>query len=94
MVKCMLYLQPVLQLNDGAVKDGGRQLWGDADRLGDGLCAGRAHPLTLLLHNVVRVHSPAALGQEALLFVQDELWLHRTSGTVADLRHHIQPLTL
>ena len=90
----MLYLQPILQLNDGAVKDGGRQPWGDADRLGDGLCAGRAHLLTLLFHNVVRVYSPEALGKEALLFVKEELWLHHTSGTVADLRHHLQPLTL
>jgi len=50
--------------------------------------------LSLLLHNVVRVHSAPALGQEALLDVQEELWPHCASGTVADPRHDFYLLTL
>lgn len=70
------YLQPVLQLDDGAVEDGGGELPGDGDHLGGGLLSGRLDGLHLLLDDVVSGDPPSTLGEEALLLVQDELGLH------------------
>lgn len=43
-----VYLQPVLQVEDGAVEDGGCEIVGNVQHLGNGLCPVGFHRLATL----------------------------------------------
>ena len=89
-----VYLQPVLQLEDRAVQDGGRQFPGDGDHLGHSLIAGRCNSLDLLLKDLICANFPMTLGKVTLLLIQQEFGLHWTSRVVPDLDFDLEILAL
>lgn len=91
--KAVVYLQPVLHLDDGAVQVGGGELRWDADHLGRCLSTGRCDGLHLLLQDVICVEPPSPLRKEAYLLIQDEFWLYCATWLVVDFHFHLHVFT-
>lgn len=89
----MVYLQPVLQLDDGTIQDGGRQTWRDSNCRSHSLISRWCNSLDLLLVDLMCVNFPVALSKEASLLIQYDFGLHWAAWEVADLNCDLDRLT-